>query len=489
MGSPRTSRCTRGRGRRPIEVQVARRRPAALPAAHRRGVGGAGSGGWARLTADRLAEPLAKAVGGRTATPLAEALDLHTVGDLLRHYPRRYLSPTELDRLRPPAGRRDVTLVAEVADARTPGGWRRAAARCWTSSSPTATAGCTSRSSARCPYHLKRLTPGPPGAVRRQGRRATAGSASSRTRSTSCWTTTRTSPASRPRGSWPSLPIPIYPASAKVPSAVDPARPCARCSTRSARCRTRCRTPSASGTGWSACGRRSQLVHRPTDMRGASRSPAGGCGGRRRSSCRSRWRAAGRLAAALHRDAARRAPPGGLLDGVRRALPFTLTAGQREVGGEIAADLAGTHPMHRLLQGEVGSGKTRRRAARDAHRRRRRRPGRAARPHRGARRAAPPLDHRDARRPRRRAACSAATTDGTQVALLTGSLGAAARSAALLDGGVRRGRHRRRHPRAAAGEGAVRRPRAGRRRRAAPVRRRAAGRAARQGPQRRRTCW
>ncbi|MFD7655723.1 ATP-dependent DNA helicase RecG [Actinosynnema sp. NPDC059797] len=39
-------------------------------------------------------------------------------------------------------------------------------------------------------------------------------------------------------------------------------------------------------------------------------------------------------------------------------LPFELTAGQREVGERIAADLSGEHPMNRLLQGEVGSGKT-----------------------------------------------------------------------------------------------------------------------------------
>ncbi len=39
-------------------------------------------------------------------------------------------------------------------------------------------------------------------------------------------------------------------------------------------------------------------------------------------------------------------------------LPFTLTDGQRTVGEEIAAELAAEHPMHRLLQGEVGSGKT-----------------------------------------------------------------------------------------------------------------------------------
>jgi ATP-dependent DNA helicase RecG len=39
-------------------------------------------------------------------------------------------------------------------------------------------------------------------------------------------------------------------------------------------------------------------------------------------------------------------------------LPFTLTDGQREVAATLASDLASPHPMHRLLQGEVGSGKT-----------------------------------------------------------------------------------------------------------------------------------
>ena len=40
------------------------------------------------------------------------------------------------------------------------------------------------------------------------------------------------------------------------------------------------------------------------------------------------------------------------------SLPFTLTAGQVEVGKELTLDLAKTYPMNRLLQGEVGSGKT-----------------------------------------------------------------------------------------------------------------------------------
>ncbi|MFQ5555617.1 MAG: ATP-dependent DNA helicase RecG [Acidimicrobiia bacterium] len=49
---------------------------------------------------------------------------------------------------------------------------------------------------------------------------------------------------------------------------------------------------------------------------------------------------------------------GELVDAFVAALPFDLTSAQARVNDEIAADLAGPHPMHRLLQGEVGSGKT-----------------------------------------------------------------------------------------------------------------------------------
>ena len=53
-----------------------------------------------------------------------------------------------------------------------------------------------------------------------------------------------------------------------------------------------------------------------------------------------------------------RAGGGGLLAAFDAALPFALTDGQRAVGAELEAELAGEHPMNRLLQGEVGSGKT-----------------------------------------------------------------------------------------------------------------------------------
>ncbi|WP_280505644.1 ATP-dependent DNA helicase RecG [Nocardia farcinica] len=57
---------------------------------------------------------------------------------------------------------------------------------------------------------------------------------------------------------------------------------------------------------------------------------------------------------------ARPCPPraDGIAAAFARRLPFELTEGQQKVIGEISADLERSHPMHRLLQGEVGSGKT-----------------------------------------------------------------------------------------------------------------------------------
>jgi len=48
----------------------------------------------------------------------------------------------------------------------------------------------------------------------------------------------------------------------------------------------------------------------------------------------------------------------GLAAHLDQRLPFELTDGQRSVGARIATDLASSHPMNRLLQGEVGTGKT-----------------------------------------------------------------------------------------------------------------------------------
>ncbi|WP_396157333.1 ATP-dependent DNA helicase RecG [Arthrobacter sp.] len=132
-------------------------------------------------------------------------------------------------------------------------------------------------------------------------------------------------------------------------------------------------------------------------------------------------------------DATARPPAvGGLLDTFDAALPFTLTAGQEKVGSELAACLAQAHPMNRLLQGEVGSGKTlvALRAMLqviDAG-------GQAAllaptevlaaQHHASITRTLGPLAE---------GGLLGGSTEGTRVALLTGSMGAAQRKAALLD--------------------------------------------------------
>lgn len=54
----------------------------------------------------------------------------------------------------------------------------------------------------------------------------------------------------------------------------------------------------------------------------------------------------------------RTASPGGLREQFDATLPYTLTPDQESVGAQIAADLVGAWPMNRLVQGEVGSGKT-----------------------------------------------------------------------------------------------------------------------------------
>jgi ATP-dependent DNA helicase RecG len=65
-----------------------------------------------------------------------------------------------------------------------------------------------------------------------------------------------------------------------------------------------------------------------------------------------------RLAAASYSAIGRPLVQDGLLAEFDTMLPFELTAGQQRAGATISAELARDHPMHRLLQGEVGSGKT-----------------------------------------------------------------------------------------------------------------------------------
>ncbi|MGH7123724.1 MAG: DEAD/DEAH box helicase, partial [Stellaceae bacterium] len=73
---------------------------------------------------------------------------------------------------------------------------------------------------------------------------------------------------------------------------------------------------------------------------------------------------ASQLAVALLREHTRRLPgrelkaPGALRNKAIAALPYKLTTSQRQASAEIAGDMASSHRMLRLLQGDVGSGKT-----------------------------------------------------------------------------------------------------------------------------------
>src|SRR5437764_5927364 len=61
---------------------------------------------------------------------------------------------------------------------------------------------------------------------------------------------------------------------------------------------------------------------------------------------------------AVRRTGQQHAGEGALLEKFLRALPFDLTGAQERVIAEVRRDLATSHPMNRLLQGDVGSGKT-----------------------------------------------------------------------------------------------------------------------------------
>ena len=173
-----------------------------------------------------------------------------------------------------------------------------------------------------------------------------------------------------------------------------------------------------------------QWVHRPIDR-----------GQARRAIERLRWdEAFGVQVVLAQRRAAITAAPaiarpgrtGGLRDEFDAGLPFTLTDGQLEVAAVIDAEIAGSHPMHRLLQGEVGSGKTV--VALRAMLRVVDSGGQAA--------LLAPTEVLAAQHARSIAALLGplaqggmlgGRADATRIALLTGSLGATARRAALLD--------------------------------------------------------
>ncbi|MFF1377967.1 ATP-dependent DNA helicase RecG [Streptomyces sp. NPDC058308] len=300
-----------------------------------------------------LEEPLKKVVGPATAKVMAENLDLHTVGDLLHHYPRRYAERGELTRLADLPLDEHVTVVAQVATARIlkfNGGRGQRLEVTITDGSGQIQLVFFGRGIHK-PH--KDLLPGT--------RAMFAGKVSVFNRKMQlahpAYELLRAEgdEAGETVGSWAGALLPIYPATAKLESwkiakSVDMVLPSAQ--------EAEDPLPPAlrDGRGLVPLPEALLKVHRPHSKADIAAARD-----------RLKWDEAFVLQVALARrryaDAqlpavARRPKAGGLLDAFDAKLPFTLTEGQEKVSKEIFDDLATEHPMHRLLQGEVGSGKT-----------------------------------------------------------------------------------------------------------------------------------
>jgi ATP-dependent DNA helicase RecG len=307
-----------------------------------------------------LSEPLTRALGPKTAKALEAAFGMRTVGELLRHYPRRYYTRgelTDLSSLREgdhvtvlarvehvgmhnmpskghQAGRAEVIITDDRAKLVLTFFWRHPGGR----------------------YVVKPLVPGMVGMF--------AGTVSRfRTRLQLVHPEYEMLPGAPPNADLtPELAaefatemIPVYPASAKasswmiaraVKTVLDPLD--AGEEPLPAELRER--------HGLAGRAEAIRAIHRPLDQPDLKRARE-----------RLKWDEAFLLQAALaQRRLAAAAMPamprphtdGGIADEFDARLPFTLTAGQVAVGETIAGELACAYPMHRLLQGEVGSGKT-----------------------------------------------------------------------------------------------------------------------------------
>ncbi|MDU0300099.1 ATP-dependent DNA helicase RecG [Streptomyces sp. PAL114] len=302
-----------------------------------------------------LDEPLKKVLGPATAKVMAEHLGLHTVGDLLHHYPRRYEERGQLTHLADLPMDEHVTVVAQVADARL-----------HTFASSRAPRGKGQRLEVTITDGSGRLQLVFFGAgVHKPHKELLPGTRAMFSGKVSVFN--RRLQLAHPayellRGdaeetveTWAGALIPIYPATAKLeswkigkalqtvlPSAQEAADP----------------LPESlrEGRGLVPLPEALLKIHRPHTKADVEDARA-----------RLKWDEAFVLQVALARrryaDAQlpavpRRPRPDGILAAFDDRLPFTLTEGQRKVSEEIFADLATDHPMHRLLQGEVGSGKT-----------------------------------------------------------------------------------------------------------------------------------
>src|SRR5690348_17300050 len=305
-------------------------------------------------------EPLTRALGPRTAKALEAAFGMSTVGDLLRHYPRRYYTRGELTDLSSLREGDHVTVLARVDHVGThkmpSKGYNAGRAEVVITDDRAKLILTFFWRNAGGQYVIKPLVPGMVGMF--------AGTVSRfRTRLQLVHPEYELLPGAPPNADLsPELAaefaaemIPVYPASAKASSWMiarsvktvldpldageDPLPPELR-----------------ERHGLVGRAEAIRAIHRPLDQADLKRARE-----------RLKWDEAFLLQAALaQRRLAAAAMPamprphvdGGIADEFDARLPFTLTAGQVAVGETISGELACAYPMHRLLQGEVGSGKT-----------------------------------------------------------------------------------------------------------------------------------
>jgi ATP-dependent DNA helicase RecG len=300
-------------------------------------------------------DPLERVLGAKTAKVLDSAFGMATAGDLLRHYPRRYASRGELTELSSLQEGEHVTVLAKVALVRKlPMGGRRGDRLEVVVTDGTAR--LTLMFFHKAGYWQRLL--------RQEALGLFAGTVSSfrgkrQLVHPDCemlpTETTATGQAAEYAAGFAAELIPVYPASAKISSwqiakavrtvldtldiGADPLP---------AELREKHELTSLAEA--------TMAVHRPIDIDDY-----------RKARLRLKWDEAFVLQAALaqRRLAAAALPAtprpllsGGLAEAFDRRLPFSLTAGQCAAGETISTDLACAFPMHRLLQGEVGSGKT-----------------------------------------------------------------------------------------------------------------------------------
>jgi ATP-dependent DNA helicase RecG len=296
-----------------------------------------------------LETPLSKVLGPKTAKGMAEQLNLHTVRHLLRHYPRRYAKRGEMARLDDLQVGDRVTILAQVTSVNS----RRMRQRHGTITEVTVGDGAGSMKLVFFNYRHSGLKHGAWGLFA-----GTVGKYQGQLQFTHPDMHLLSGDDDN-EDDWARELVPIYPASKDISSWViqksvklllgasggfaelveDPLPEEIR---------------RRHGLPWLAAALLD--IHRPTTGEDVEQARH-----------RLKWDealilqltlAARRRAASLEPGIARPRRPGGLLDAVDAALPFELTEGQRDVGEELAAELDRDQPMHRLLQGEVGSGKT-----------------------------------------------------------------------------------------------------------------------------------